>query len=48
MKILKLLVFLILSPYLLVKFIIRAIRKRSLSRAWDMVSWTWQDYWKRP
>lgn len=48
MKILKFLVFLILSPYLLILFLIRAGRKRSFRRAWDMVSWTWQDYWKRP
>lgn len=48
MKILKFLVFLMLTPILLVKFIARAIRKRSLSRAWDMISWTWDDYWKRP
>jgi hypothetical protein len=47
MKVLKILVFLILSPYLLFLFISRSIRKRSLRRGWDFVSWTWQAYWER-
>ncbi|MCE6987478.1 hypothetical protein [Dyadobacter sp. CY323] len=45
MTLVKLLVFLILSPYCLIMSVRRAILTRSLAGGWQLLRWYFNDYW---